>query len=103
MTPMVRKTVTALMVAEDMGVWNRLARLRGSAAICRQRYARLHRGGNSTVPQAVWFRSATEPMGFSPRIMRRMMLMLSEVDDWARAGGADEAQRGDGQTPSRQF
>lgn len=84
---MVRKTVTALMVAEDMGVWNRVARLRGGIAVCRKRYARLQRGGSPTLQLAVWFRSATEPTSFSPRIMRRMMQMLSKVDDWVRAEG----------------
>ena len=37
------------------------------------------------------------------RVGRLWKFQVSEVDDWLRYGGADEAQRGDGQTPSRQF
>ncbi|WP_425480080.1 helix-turn-helix domain-containing protein [Metallibacterium scheffleri] len=35
------------------------------------------------------------------RVGRLWKFRLSEVDDWVRAGGADEEQRSDGQTPSR--
>ncbi|TCW30832.1 helix-turn-helix domain-containing protein [Gulbenkiania mobilis] len=35
------------------------------------------------------------------RVGRLWKFKVSEVDDWVRAGGADEEQRGDGQTPSR--
>jgi excisionase family DNA binding protein len=35
------------------------------------------------------------------RVGRLWKFQLSEVDEWVRAGGADEEQRGDGQTPSR--
>lgn len=35
------------------------------------------------------------------RVGRLWKFRLSEVDDWVRAGGADEEQRNDGQTPSR--
>jgi len=34
------------------------------------------------------------------RIGRLWKFKLSEVDNWVRAGGADEEQRGGGQTPS---
>ena len=35
------------------------------------------------------------------RVGRLWKFQVSEVDDWVRAGGADEEQRSDGQPPSR--
>ncbi|WP_028917737.1 MULTISPECIES: helix-turn-helix domain-containing protein [Pseudomonadota] len=37
------------------------------------------------------------------RVGRLWKFKVSEVDDWVRAGGADEEQRSDGQTPSRKI
>ena len=35
------------------------------------------------------------------RVGRLWKFQVSEVDEWVRAGGADEEQRSDGQPPSR--
>jgi excisionase family DNA binding protein len=35
------------------------------------------------------------------RVGRLWKFKVTEVDDWVRAGGADEEQRSDGQPPSR--
>ena len=47
--------------------------------------------------------SSEKPTMYSTvgRVGRLWKFQVSEMDDWVRAGGADEEQRSDGQTPSR--